>query len=76
MKKKIIAAWIVCAFVVNPLSFSFAKNEFVEWRAYNMALQYIENSLEDEAWKDNNPHITNQKKFYTDSDKEVSYYRI
>ncbi|MCH8519057.1 C10 family peptidase [Candidatus Gracilibacteria bacterium] len=38
-----------------------------------MALQYIENSLGDEAWKDNNPIISGQKRFYTDDSRKVSY---
>jgi len=43
-----------------------------------MALQYIDNSLSDEAWKDNNPVISKETKFYTDDEKQISYieYKI
>ena len=59
--------------LANPLTFSYAKSELVEGRALAMAHQYIENSLEDEAWKGNNPVISAQNKFYTDDAKKVSY---
>jgi Peptidase_C39 like family len=79
MKKNfIVALWISSLILANPLSFSYAKSELVEWRAYKMALQYIENSISDEAWKGNNPVISTSSKFYTDDSKKISYieYKI
>jgi hypothetical protein len=43
-------------------------------KALSLANQYIENSLEDEFWKDNNPRIEEEGKyFYTDDENNPSY---
>ncbi|MDR2639926.1 MAG: hypothetical protein LBC61_00885 [Candidatus Peribacteria bacterium] len=39
-------------------SFSFAKDKLTYNKALSLAEQYIENSLEDEFWKDNNPVVS------------------
>jgi hypothetical protein len=39
----------------------------------SLAEQYIENSLEDEFWKDNNPVVSDWVYFYTDDEDKPSY---
>lgn len=72
--KKIINVSIVCLVFLITFSFAFAKTKLAYERAENLALQYIENSLEDESWKNNNPKISWEwKYFYTDDEKKPSY---
>lgn len=74
MKKKYIVLATLFAMFLNPFSFTFAKENIIYTKAENLALQYIKNSIEDESWKDNNPHINWEwKYFYTDDEKNPSY---
>lgn len=41
----------------NPISFSFAKTKVVYEKALNLANTYIENSINDDSWFENNPKI-------------------
>lgn len=72
--KNIINISIVCLVFLITFSFAFAKTKLAYERAENLALQYIENSMEDDSWKNNNPKISWEwKYFYTDDEKKPSY---
>jgi hypothetical protein len=58
MKKKTLSAIILVSLFVNPFSFTFAKTKLIYERSEDLAVQYIENSLQDDSWKDNNPKIS------------------
>jgi len=61
-------------FLFSSFWFSFAKERLTYDKALGLAKQYIENSLSDESWKDNNPYINWEwKYFYTDDEKKPSY---
>jgi len=58
----------------NPISFSFAKTKVVYEKALNLANTYIENSINDDSWFENNPKIDWKWEYYfTDDDKTPSY---
>lgn len=74
MKKKTLSAVILVSLFVNPFSFTFAKTKLIYDRSEDLAVQYIENSLNDDNWKDNNPRISGKwKYFYTDDENKPSY---
>ncbi|MDP2091284.1 MAG: C39 family peptidase [Candidatus Gracilibacteria bacterium] len=74
MKKKTLSAVILVSLFVNPFSFTFAKTKLIYDRSEDLAVQYIENSLNDDNWKDNNPRISGKGKyFYTDDENKPSY---
>lgn len=73
MKRKIWLLFLVILFI-NPFSFTFAKTKLIYERSEALAMQYIENSLQDDNWKNNNPKISWEwKNFYTDDEKNPSY---
>lgn len=74
MKKKLVFTVVLLWLFINPFSFTFAKTKVIYEIAENLAVQYIENSLEDDSWKNNNPRISWEwKYFYTDDEKNPSY---
>lgn len=65
MKKKIL---LILTWIVSFYWLSFAWNEFSYENAKSLAKEYIANSSFDENWKDQNPHISWEWKFfYTDT---------
>lgn len=74
MKKNFIVYIFLFSLIINPFSFTFAKEKVIYAKAEKLANQYIENSMEDESWKGNNPYINWEwMYFYTDDEKNPSY---
>lgn len=71
--KKIISYLLVSLLLFTGIKFTLATETLTYEKAKELAEQYITNSLEDEMWKNNNPHITAHKYFYTDSETKASY---
>lgn len=71
---KKISYLLLFLILFNPISFSFAKTKVVYEKAFNLANTYIENSINDESWFENDPKISwKWKYYYTDDDKNPSY---
>lgn len=73
MKKGFLVI-LLLSFFLNPFTLTFAKTKIMYEKAENLALQFVENSLEDESWKGNNPRFFSEwKYFYTDDENNPSY---
>lgn len=71
---KKISYLLLFLILFNLISFSFAKTKVVYEKAFNLANTYIENSINDDSWFENNPKISwKWKYYYTDDDKNPSY---
>ena len=74
MKRAFLVVWgLLVILWISQISYTFAQPLLTQGKALKLAEQYIENSLSDEAWKDNNPHISAQTPFHVDDSKVVSY---
>jgi len=74
MKKYIISIGIVLCFLLSLPFISFATQKIRIEKARNIVNEYIQNSQDDEYWKDNEPYIRDEWTFYyTDSEINPSY---
>ncbi|NDK07693.1 hypothetical protein EOM39_00430 [Candidatus Gracilibacteria bacterium] len=72
--KKLALFILLITIVVNPISLIYAKTKITYQKAEGLALQYIKNSIDDENWKNNNPKIEGEGKyFYNDNENNPGY---